>query len=145
MNSSTACAEKIMTAIPLTVRILWHRLQTMTPAAVTPSQFGLLTLLRQQPLTSGELARQWGVSAPTMSKMVSLLGQHGWITRDEDPNDRRRKIISLTTTGQELQSQVYGTVHQSVAGSLDDLNEGQRAQIISALDLLLESLTASSQ
>lgn len=141
MVSSTDCAEQVLLAIPPLVRALWQQLQEATTTAVTPAQFGLLTLLRQEPLTSTELAHKWGVSAPTMSKMVQLLVEHGWVTREEDPTDRRRKILSLTPEGLGLHSSVYNAVCQSVADSLADLSADQRASMAATLSLLLARLT----
>jgi DNA-binding MarR family transcriptional regulator len=141
MISSKNCAERILWTVPPIVRALWQRLQEVTPTPLTPTQFGLLTLLGQESGTTTELAQKWGVSTPTMSKMVSLLVEHGWVVRREDPADRRRKLISLTATGHELQSSVYGAVCHSVAGALDGLQVDQRDQIMGALTLLLERLT----
>jgi DNA-binding MarR family transcriptional regulator len=141
MTSSTDCAEQVLLAIPPLVRALWQHLQEATPTAVTPAQFGLLTLLRQEPLTSTEMAHKWGVSAPTMSKMTHLLVEHGWVAREEDPTDRRRKILSLTPGGLELQGSIYGAVCQRVASSLADLSAEEQANITSALGLLLARLT----
>lgn len=141
MASSTNCAERILLVIPPIVRELWHRLQAVTPTTLTPTQFGLLTFLSQESLTTTELAQKWGVSTPTMSKVVSLLVEQGWVARAEDAADRRRKILSLTPAGHELHRSVYHAVCQNVAGSLDGLRDEQRAQIVAALGLLLERLT----
>jgi len=141
MTLSTECAEQILLAIPPLVRALWQHLQEATPTAITPAQFGLLTLLRQRPLTSTELAHKWGVAAPTMSKMVNLLVEHGWVAREEDPADRRRKILSLTPEGLGLHSSIYDAVCHNVADSLADLSAEQQANIAAGLGLLLARLT----
>ncbi len=139
--TSTNCAEQVLLAIPLLVKALWTRLQAVTPTDVTPTQFGLLTLLSEGAFTTTELAQKWGVSVPTTSKMVHLLVERGWVEREEDAADRRRKILSLTPAGQALHRSVYGAVCQSVAGSLDGLRDEQRAQIGMVLGWLLDHLT----
>lgn len=111
-----------------------------TPTKVTWAQFGLLTLLCQRRLTLTCLAREWGVSKPSMSKMISLLVQRGWITREEDPADRRRKPLSLTPAGQKVHERVRDAVQQNLVRSLDELDDRQRAQIAAALDLLVKTL-----
>ena len=88
----------------------------------------------------GEIADLWGVSSPTMSKMVSLLVDRGWLGRKEDPADRRRKLLSFTAEGWEAHDRAYEAVQESVAGSLDVLDDDQRARIIEALDLLMSSI-----
>jgi DNA-binding MarR family transcriptional regulator len=76
-----------------------------------------------------------------MSKMVSLLADRGWLVREEDPVDRRRKLLSLTPDGIVAHKRVYEAVRDSVALSLDPLDGGQRAQVVAALDLLLSALS----
>jgi DNA-binding MarR family transcriptional regulator len=127
--------------LPLIVRGLWNRLPTEGTLPVTFQQLGILTVLCHQRLTSSELAARWGVSAPTMSKMVSLLVDRGWLVREEDPDDRRRKLLSLTPSGVAAHKQVYEAVRDSVALSLDPLDTAQRAQVVTALDLLLSTLS----
>lgn len=75
--STAECADQILTAVPLIVRGLWNRWQAETPRPVTWSQFGLFSLLRQHRLTLTDLAREWGVSKPSMSKMVSIHSPQG--------------------------------------------------------------------
>jgi len=141
MPSNVECAEQILTAVPAIVRELWNRLQAETPMAVTWAQFGLLSLLYQRRLDLTTLAREWGVSAPSMSKMVNLLVKRGWITGEPDPTDRRRKLLSLTPTGHQVHERVREAVRKNLACSLDRLNGEQQAQIVSSLDLLVRTLT----
>jgi DNA-binding MarR family transcriptional regulator len=130
-----------MTAVPPMMRELWNRLQVNISLAVTHSQYGLLSLLYNQQLTLTELAHRWGVSVPTMSKMVSLLVQHGWVVREECPIDRRCKLLNLTPTGIQILKDVREAMQQSLARSLDRLDDDQRAQVIAAIDLLASTLT----
>jgi DNA-binding MarR family transcriptional regulator len=127
--------------LPLILRGLWSRLPAEGTLPVTFQQLGILTVLCHDRLTTSELADRWGVSAPTMSKMVSLLVERGWLSREEDPGDRRRKLLSLTPSGVVAHKQVYEAVRDSVALSLDPLDTGQRAQVVAALDLLLSTLS----
>jgi DNA-binding MarR family transcriptional regulator len=141
MLSSVDTADQIIGTVPLIVRALWNRLPTETSLPVTFPQLGLLSMLDQECLTLSDLAQRWGVSAPTMSKTVSLLVDRGWVVRKEDPADRRRKLLSLTPAGCEIQKEMYGLVQNSVARSLDSLDGEKRAQIVSALCLLLSTLS----
>ncbi len=141
MPSNVECAEQILTAVPTIVRELWNRLQAETPMAVTWAQFGLLSLLYQRRLDLTTLAHEWGVSAPSMSKMVNLLVKRGWIAREPDLTDRRRKLLSLTPTGHQVHERVREAVRKNLACSLDRLNGEQQAQIVSSLDLLVRTLT----
>lgn len=140
MPSSVECAEHLMTAVPPMMRELWNRLQADMPLTVTNSQYGLLSLLYHQQLTLTELAHGWGVSVPTMSKMVSLLVQRGWIVREACPTDRRRKLLNLTPAGLQILKKVQGAIQENIARSLDRLDDDQRAQVVAAIDLLSSTL-----
>jgi DNA-binding MarR family transcriptional regulator len=135
------CADQILTTVPTIVRGLWNRWQTDTSKTVTWSQFGLLALLHEHPAILTQLAAEWGVTKASMSKMVSMLMERGWIAKEEDPADRRRKPLSLTPTGRKAYARVYDTVRQNLIRSLVSLDEDQRAQIASALGLLVKTLT----
>ena len=140
MPSSVECAEHLVTVVPPMMRELWNRLQVDMPLTVTNSQYGLLSLLCHQQLTMTELAHRWGVSVPTMSKMISLLVQHGWIIREACPTDRRRKLLNLTPAGFQILQDVREAMQQNLARSLDRLDDEQRAQIMAAFDLLASTL-----
>ncbi len=141
MASSVECADYIIRVVPLVVRELWGRLPSDASLPVTFPQLGLLSHLCQERLTLTDLAHMWGVSVPTMSKMVSLLVDRGWVVREEDPADRRRKNLSLTLSGYEVHKRVYEAVQQNLVGSLDALDDDRRGQIVSALDLLVSTLS----
>ena len=135
------CADQILTTVPTIVRGLWNRWQADTSRTVTWSQFGLLLLLQERPAILTQLAAEWGVTKASMSKMVSMLIERGWIAKEEDPTDRRRKPLHLTPAGQKAYARVYDTVRQNLIRSLASLDDDQRAQIVSALDLLVKTLT----
>lgn len=47
----------------------------------------------------GEIARQVAADEATTSLVVSTLVKRGWLNREADPQDRRRKVISATAEG----------------------------------------------
>jgi DNA-binding MarR family transcriptional regulator len=71
------------------------------------------------PRPIGRLARDEGVSAPTMTRLVAALEGDGLVTRTPDPADRRSQLVAATEHGREI----------LVAG---------RARRVAALERLLE-------
>ncbi len=47
----------------------------------------------------GAVAEQAGLEGPSVVRLIDLLIAEGLVTRREDPNDRRAKILSLTKVG----------------------------------------------
>jgi DNA-binding MarR family transcriptional regulator len=74
----------------------------------------------------GQLARDEGVSAPTMTRLVAGLEADGLVTRTADPADRRTQRIAATGRGREI----------LVAG---------RARRVAALEALLAEVPARDQ
>ena len=55
-------------------------------------------------MTAGDLARATGLSTASITGVVDRLEQAGFVTREQDPQDRRRVVIRLDT------QQALGTV-----------------------------------
>ena len=61
--------------------------------------FPVLLHLFGGPRTQRELARLNGVTEQTMSRVVARLERSGYVTRDDDPRDRRRRAVAVTDAG----------------------------------------------
>lgn len=59
----------------------------------------VLFQLRNGPVTLGELAEAQGFDAPYTTLIVDKLETHGLVERQPHPDDRRRKLVVLTTAG----------------------------------------------
>jgi DNA-binding MarR family transcriptional regulator len=93
-----------------------------TSLSLTRAQLRILVRLQQDgPTAVGQLASQLSVTLPSITATVDRLVQQGLVTREDDPNDRRRVINRLTPNGDAL---------------IDRLQEGKRARLIAALDRL---------
>jgi DNA-binding MarR family transcriptional regulator len=61
----------------------------------------ILFQLRGGPATLGQLAQANGVDAPYATLIVDKLEAHGLVERRPHPDDRRRKLVTLTPAGHE--------------------------------------------
>jgi DNA-binding transcriptional ArsR family regulator len=57
-----------------------------------PTRLQILNLLRQQPRNVGELAQLCGFSAANVSRHLTLLTQHGFVTRETRGNSAYYRI-----------------------------------------------------
>ena len=57
----------------------------------------------------GRLARDEGVSAPTMTRLVAGLERDGLVTRTVDPNDRRTLHVAATDRGRDGPGSPFGS------------------------------------
>jgi DNA-binding MarR family transcriptional regulator len=61
----------------------------------------VLFQLRHGPMTLTQLAEVNNVDAPYATLIVDKLEAHGLVERQLHPDDRRRKLVTLTTTGRD--------------------------------------------
>jgi len=66
----------------------------------------LVTVTARRGMTVSEVADALGIGKPAASMIVDRLTQHGYVTRHEDPDDRRRTVVSPTDAGVELVTQL---------------------------------------
>ncbi len=59
----------------------------------------ILLQLRDGPLTLSQLAATNGIDAPYATLIVDKLEAHGLVERQPHPDDRRRKLVTLTAAG----------------------------------------------
>ena len=75
-----------------------------------------LMWLSEGPLSLSGLAEAIGVDAPYATLIVDSLEKRGLVERQPDPEDRRRKLVSLTPAGTEAVIQVIQIDRQAPPG-----------------------------
>jgi DNA-binding MarR family transcriptional regulator len=107
------------------------------------AQYHLLEPLADGPLTNGQIADQSGVSSPTATRMVDLLVRRGFVTRLEDPVDRRAVLISLTPAGREAltaKMREYDERRRLIAAALEPHEQRVAADLLRRLAVVIEEL-----
>ena len=83
---------------------------------------------------SSEIASARGLSRPHISATVTELIRKGLISQQDDPQDRRRKLLRVTSTGLEILYRLQPRRQSINDRMMRDLNGEQRQRL---LDLLL--------
>lgn len=77
-------------------------------ANLTVSQFGVLeALLHLGPLNQKALGQKLLKSGGNITLVIDNLEKSGWVTREQDPEDRRSMLIHLTPEGKEFISNYF--------------------------------------
>ena len=77
--------------------------KNIAPHGVSRSLFWILRILwTEDGLTQTQLIQRCRMRGPTIVGIVAQLEREGLVTRAADPNDSRKKVISLTARGSEL-------------------------------------------
>jgi DNA-binding MarR family transcriptional regulator len=98
----------------------------------------VLFQLRHGPQTLTELAAANGVDAPYATLIVDKLEAHGLVERQPHPDDRRRKLVALTTAGRQAIATADGILRRPPA-SLGALRAEEKRQLAHLLKRLTEA------
>jgi DNA-binding MarR family transcriptional regulator len=127
------------------VDLVSHRagaaLSRMEDAGVTLPQVLLLAHVERVGAASiSELAKVSPSSAAAMSQMADRLVRRNWLTRSEDPVDRRRKTVSLTSAGAKLLRDLERARTLDYATGLSRFAPALRAELYSWLTCALAEI-----
>lgn len=65
------------------------------------------------PLTAGQVAAAVHLSPAAATTAIQRLVARGYLTREPDPEDRRRAVVALTGAARELAERIYGPVGEA--------------------------------
>ena len=110
---------------------------------VTPVQFAILNALIDEP---GEdqvtLSRRVAFDAATFGSVIGRLEAKGWVRREADTQDRRRKLLWVTTEGEAAARQMRRAVARAQTRILEPLAAAEREQLVALLDKLVAGYDA---
>jgi DNA-binding MarR family transcriptional regulator len=131
-------SEAVARALFLCMGLLRRRLrQTPTLDVLTfPQTAALSRLDRGGPATAADLARQEQISPQSMGATLSELEARGFITRQSDPSDGRRILLSISAAGKrEVNRRRNARIEQITAG-LADFTDTELEQLAAAAPLI---------
>jgi DNA-binding MarR family transcriptional regulator len=105
---------------------------------VTQVQFAILNALIDSPgIDQISLAQRVALDAATSGSVIGRLEAKGWLRREPDPHDRRRRLLWVTGAGQETVRQLKGPIGRSQAQLLAALDEAEAAELLRLLNKLV--------
>ena len=141
-TSTSECAAKIMEVVPGVIRFIRADMRRQGQTVVSLSQLRVLWFLNRCPQSSlSEVADDLDVTRSTMSMMIERLVQRGFVHRVENPQERRRVLLTLTAPGAEYLEQVSQATRSKVAGVLSPLSDAELQQLMQGIVLLGEAFS----
>ncbi|HUK97378.1 MAG TPA: MarR family transcriptional regulator [Gaiellaceae bacterium] len=114
------------------------------PALTATQRVALIeTLEAAEPIRLHDLAERLGVTAPTASRAVDGLVEHGVLERRPDPDDRRAVRISLTSEGRSLVEERKSRVLAAflpAAAAMAPTDQERLIELLAELDRALTAL-----
>jgi len=92
-----------------------------------------------RPVSQAQLTTDLAMERSSMSTLLATLERAGLIVGQEDPDDRRRRLLALTAAGRRLERPVAETVEQWEEDFLAGLSATARKQLRTHLEDLLQT------
>jgi len=105
---------------------------------VTPVQFAILNALMDTPgADQVTLAGRVAFDPATSGSVIGRLEAKGWVRREADLHDRRRKLLWVTPEGERTVQQMKRVVARVQTRILGPLNTAEREQMVRLLAKLV--------
>ena len=118
------------------VHLRMHRefAAVLEPLGIEPRHFGVLTALESVgPVPQGELARDLGMSGPSMVQIADELEARGLVQRRRPESDRRTQELHLLPRAAVVRQQAAELARTAARPRLGVLSQDQRTQLVALL------------
>ena len=113
-------------------------LKALSEENVTPIQYGLLSILLDQPgLDQLSVAKELGIDRANVGDILKRLEHRKLLTRVIDPSDKRHNICLLTRDGIAFVNKYRKTVQQTQEQLLEPLSHEERKTFMTLLRRLV--------
>ncbi len=119
---------------------IYSRKLAQEHGVTVPQLLCMLKVDELGPLTIKELSEEVFLNPSTIVGIVDRLEKHDVFTRERSVKDRRCVRIYLTEKGREMVAQSPSPLQDSLATSIDNLPELERATIALSLEKILEMM-----
>ena len=131
----TGLAGEVRTEV---ARLAYHLRTPATRSGITPTRLAALAAVARYPegLRQGDLAELMGVSAPSMTRLVEIMLEAGWVERLRDPDDQRALVVRLTLVGHKTLDTLREESTGQLSEELAELSADERAVLEAAVPVL---------
>lgn len=113
---------------------------------ITPVQYGALSAISRQPgIDQRRLAMAVGMDTSTTASVVDRLEARGFVKRNASPDDRRVRLLTISTEGEQLLLTLEPAVLRTQDRILAPLPVSQRAKFMTMLRALVQGNSAVSR
>jgi DNA-binding MarR family transcriptional regulator len=116
---------------------LSRRLRKHDLAGLTPSQLSTLAYVGASgPVRLGDLAAAERIAPSTLTRLVNVLEERGYLKRQTAPDDARAALVTVTDNGREALERIRAEGTSTLAEILRKLTPDQLAALEAALPAL---------
>jgi DNA-binding MarR family transcriptional regulator len=131
----TGLAAEVRTEV---ARLAYHLRTPATRSGITPTRLAALAALARHPggLRQGDLAELMNISPPSMTRLVEIMSEAGWVERSRDPDDGRALLLVLSPFGEKTLENLRQETTSALRGELADLTAAELSALEAALPVL---------
>ena len=108
--------------------------------SITQTQYGILLALCYNPdIDQITLAGLLGRDRSTTALVINILRKKGLLVRYNSPTDKRKKLLQLSDTGEELLEQIEPAFQRVQQRILSPLSESEAEQLLSLMGEILSA------
>jgi DNA-binding MarR family transcriptional regulator len=116
---------------------LSRRLRKHDLAGLTPSQLSTLSSVGQcGPIRLGDLAAAERIAPSTLTRVVNVLEERGYLSRQAAPEDARAFLVTMTDSGREVLERIRAEATSLLTDILTKLPADQLGALEAALPAL---------
>ena len=112
-----------------------------TGVSLTQAKSLMLLIEAEQPMSVKAISDAMGLSLPGVSRSVEAMVQRGEVTREEDPRDRRCKMVSVTPRGRKLYERLMAVRIAGVRRFVEELDQDEQEALAQGLDAVAGRIT----
>jgi DNA-binding MarR family transcriptional regulator/GNAT superfamily N-acetyltransferase len=113
-----------------------------TPYSLTEARI-IFELAREDRTEAGQLRRWLDIDAGYLSRILARFEADGIVSRSRSPQDARRQVIGLTSTGRAVFAKLDALSASQIRDLLAGLPAGRRATLLSAMAGIREALDST--
>ena len=126
-----------VTRLRVALARLSRRLRRHEMLGLTPTQLAALATVEQAgPLRLGDLAAAEGIAPSTLTRLVAVLEELGYVRRDADPKDARASTLAITAEGHTTMERLRAENSALLTQRVMLLTPQQRTALADALPAL---------
>ena len=98
----------------------------------------LMTLTSEKGVSAAEITNSWAMEKMMVNRAIQRLVDNGCITRERDPNDRRRYRLALTTKGRKLYDKIAPTANKRYNELMSAIDSDETDALDRALQKIIQ-------
>lgn len=106
---------------------------------ITPDQWQVLDIIKnQKDIKYSEIALISGKDIASVNRIIDLLNQKGYVSRQTDPNNRRRVILGISSSGDEIHKKAGAAIGDASNKLLNGFKDKRLAKQLKILKKIIK-------